>query len=74
MEEFNTDFTLEKMKLHLKTILTPKKYVYIYCNRCGMPWVGLMHDMSKFSPTEFITNVKYTTKGLSPIIIEFSEQ
>ena len=68
MEEFNTDFTWEKMKLHLKTILTHKKYVYIYCNRCGMPWVGLMHDMSKFSPTEFITNVKYTTKGLSPII------
>ena len=25
MEEFNTDFTWKKMKLHLKTILTHKK-------------------------------------------------
>ena len=68
MEEFNTDFTWKKMKLHLKTILTHKKYVYIYCSRCGMPFVGLTHDLSKFSPKEFITNVKYTTPGLSPII------
>lgn len=68
MEEFNTDFTWKKMKLHLKTILTHKKYVYIYCSRCGMPFVGFTHDLSKFSPKEFITNVKYTTPGLSPII------
>ena len=27
-----------------------------------------MHDMSKFSPAEFIDNVRYTTQGLSPII------
>ena len=68
MEEFNNDFTFDKMKLHLKTILNHKRYVYIYCNRCNMPWVGLMHDMSKFSPSEFIDNVRYTEKGLSPII------
>ena len=29
MEEFNTDFTFKKMKLHLKTILTHKKYLLL---------------------------------------------
>lgn len=70
MEEINDDFTLQKMLIHLKTILKHKRYVFIYCNKCKIPWQGLMHDLSKFSPEEFITSVKYATGNRSPIEVE----
>ena len=44
---------------HIKLVLTHKWYVFIYCTKIGLPWRGSMHDMSKFSPTEFCESVKY---------------
>ena len=38
---------------HLKTVLTHKRWVFYYASRLGYTWRGLVHDMSKFSPTEF---------------------
>jgi len=52
---------------HLKTILTHKWYVGKYCFKYGLFWQGLVHDLSKFSPTEFLESIKYYTGTSSPI-------
>ena len=52
---------------HTKLVLTHKWYVFIYCTKLGLPWRGLVHDMSKFSPTEFLESVKYYHGKRSPI-------
>ena len=44
---------------HFKTISTHKMYVAKGCFRLGLYWKGIIHDLSKFSPTEFFTGVKY---------------
>lgn len=52
---------------HLKTVLIHKWYVFIYMCRCGYIFRGIMHDMSKFSWTEFSESVKYYNGKKSPI-------
>ena len=52
---------------HLKTVSTHKWWVFYYCCKAGIPFRGLIHDMSKFSPTEFIESVKYWSGTRSPI-------
>lgn len=44
---------------YLKTICIHKWYVFIECCRQGIIWQGVIHDMSKFSPSEFIASAKY---------------
>lgn len=39
---------------YLKYLLCHKWYVMIECFREGLIWQGLMHDLSKFLPSEFI--------------------
>ena len=51
---------------HIKTLITHKYYVFIHAVKAGIPWRGLVHDMSKFSPAEFIPGVKYYTGKRSP--------
>ena len=52
---------------HLKTILIHKFWVFHYCRKAGIIWQGIIHDLSKFSPTEFFESVKYYTGTSSPI-------
>lgn len=52
---------------HFKTICRHKYYVGKYCFMAGIPIRGILHDMSKFSPTEFIESVKYYQGTRSPI-------
>lgn len=53
---------------HLKTILIHKYWVFYYCCKFGIPWQGITHDLSKFSPVEFWESVKYYQGGKkSPI-------
>ena len=52
---------------HFKTVMTHKMYVFLFCKEAGIPWQGIKHDLSKFSPTEFIESVKYYTGTDSPI-------
>lgn len=52
---------------HFKTIIKHKYWVGKYCFMCGIPWQGITHDLSKFSPTEFIESVKYYQGTSSPI-------
>lgn len=37
---------------HLKTVNTHRKYVRKMCFKMGIPWQGLIHDLSKYSPKE----------------------
>ncbi len=51
---------------HLSTITRHKLLVMKYCFRMGLYWRGLMHDLSKYSPTEFLMGVKYYQGNQSP--------
>ena len=44
---------------HFKTITTHKMWVMRYCFKIGLYWQGLTHDLSKYSPTEFLVGMKY---------------
>ena len=37
-----------------------------YCFRVGLYWQGLTHDLSKYSPTEFLVGAKYYQGDRSP--------
>ena len=52
---------------HLSVVLKHKWQVFINCTKCGIPFRGIVHDMSKFSPTEFFESVKYFQGNRSPI-------
>lgn len=52
---------------HLKTVLIHKYFVGRYCFICGLYWQGIVHDLSKFSPTEFIESCRYYSGDRSPI-------
>ncbi len=51
---------------HFKTITSHKLLVMQYCFRVGLIRQGLMHDMSKYSPTEFLVGGKYYSGTRSP--------
>lgn len=51
---------------HLHTINSHRHKVIANCFRAGIPWRGLMHDLSKYSPTEFFNGVKYYQGMRSP--------
>lgn len=51
---------------HLRTVLHHRHTVFIHCVKAGIPLRGLLHDLSKFSPTEFIPGVKYYQGDRSP--------
>ena len=51
---------------HFKTITGHKILVMKNCFRVGLFRQGLMHDLSKYSPVEFGTGVKYYQGDRSP--------
>ncbi len=53
---------------HLTTTLRHKWYVFQECCKAGIPFRGIMHDMSKLSPIEFWESVKYYQGDKSPIV------
>lgn len=48
---------------HLRTICHHRHCVFRHCVRAGIPWRGLVHDLSKFSPTEFFEGTRFYTDG-----------
>ena len=54
---------------HIILVTKHKWWVFKLCCRVGQPWRGLVHDLSKFSPTEFWESVKYYQGNRSPISI-----
>ncbi len=59
---------------HLKTINHHKMLVMKGCFRVGLYKQGLLHDLSKYSPTEFMVGCKYFQNGLSPHHMERQEK
>ena len=58
---------LKNAFLHFKKICIHKYWVGYYCFKLGIPFQGITHDLSKFSPTEFFESVKYYQGTRSPI-------
>jgi len=56
-----------KLFKHIKLVMKHKWIVFKLCCKVGVPWRGIMHDWSKFSPTEFFESVKYYDGHISPI-------
>ena len=59
---------------HFKLITHHKWVVFKLCCKVGEPWRGLMHDLSKYSITEFKASIKYYTGTHSPITGEKQEK
>lgn len=51
---------------HFKTINHHRRLVRQGCFRVGLYWQGIIHDLSKYSPTEFLTGAKYYQGTRSP--------
>ena len=51
---------------HLSTVLNHRHMVMKHCFKAGIFFRGITHDLSKFSPTEFIQGVKYYQGNRSP--------
>ena len=51
---------------HFKTITYHRWLVREGCFRVGLYWQGLTHDLSKYSPTEFRSGMKYYQGTRSP--------
>ena len=55
-----------RIKEHFQTITYHRKLVREGCFKVGLYWQGLTHDLSKFSPTEFLVGAKYYQGDRSP--------
>lgn len=51
---------------HFITITKHRHEVIRLCFKAGIGFQGLFHDLSKYSPTEFIPGIKYCTGKESP--------
>lgn len=51
---------------HLKTITKHRHKVIKHCFKAGIFFQGLRHDLSKYSPAEFIEGIKYYQGTRSP--------
>ena len=51
---------------HFKTITRHRHEVIKNCKKAGILWQGLFHDLSKYSPREFIVGAKYYQGTKSP--------
>ena len=51
---------------HFKTITRHKMMVMKYCFRIGLYKQGLLHDMSKYAPSEFLVGARYYQGNRSP--------
>ena len=52
---------------HLHLVNKHRWLVFVHCTKCGLFWRGLVHDLSKYSPTEFFESVKYYNGKKSPL-------
>ena len=52
---------------HISLVIRHKHKVFVHCAKCGIPFRGLIHDLSKFSPTELFESAKYYQGNRSPI-------
>ena len=63
-----------KLWQHFKTITRHRLIVMAGCFHVGLYWQGLVHDLSKYSPTEFLVGAKYYQGIRSPNAAEREEK
>jgi len=51
---------------HFITITRHRNKVFAHCIRCGIPMRGFLHDLSKYSPQEFIAGMRFWQGIRSP--------
>ncbi len=51
---------------HFLTITRHRHAVIANCRRTGILWQGLRHDLSKYTPTEFLPGARYYQGSRSP--------
>ena len=51
---------------HFRTITRHRHFVIAHCAKAGILWQGLRHDLSKYSPTEFIPGARFYQGDRSP--------
>lgn len=59
-----------KWLAHLGTVNRHRFLVMRHCFRVGLYWQGLTHDLSKFSPVEFLAGARYYQGDRSPNEVE----
>ena len=59
---------------HFRTITTHKLRVMKYCFKVGLYKQGLLHDLSKYAPVEFIPGIRYYQGTRSPNEMERLEK
>ena len=57
---------INNINMHFKTITSHKMLVMKYCFAVGLYKQGLLHDLSKYSPSEFIMGCRYYQGNRSP--------
>ena len=63
-----------KIWQHFKTITYHRLLVCLGCFRVGLYWQGLTHDLSKYSPTEFMVGARLYQGNRSPNAAEREEK
>jgi len=58
---------IKNLVLHFNLVNKHRFKVFKLCCKAGIPFRGLVHDLSKYSPTEFFESVKYYNGTYSPI-------
>ena len=58
---------IKNLVLHFNLVNRHKYKVFKLCCKAGIPFRGIVHDLSKYSPVEFFESVKYYDGGKSPI-------
>ena len=74
MKKSKTPVTAENFCGHLSTVCKHRYLVMKGCFRVGLYRQGLLHDLSKFSPTEFMVGVRYWQGTRSPNNAEREEK
>lgn len=59
LRPYREPITWRKHWKHLSYLVMHRWYVFLECCRLGIPWRGLVHDLSKFSPVEWWGPVGY---------------
>ncbi len=54
------------MVKHFVTITRHRHKVISHCAKCGIFWQGLRHDLSKYSPCEFLAGARFYLGDRSP--------
>ena len=58
---------IKNLILHFNLVNRHRFKVFKLCCKAGIPFRGIVHDLSKYSPIEFFESVKYYDGGVSPI-------